>query len=92
MNHNNSGEVKSWDNPLISNVEHAKVIEEWLAEHFLGLVEYNISWRGDPRVDANDLFYIELKNGKKEMIRGYENTLKFNGAFSSTMKARRVII
>ena len=32
--------------------EHAKVIEEWLAEHFLGLVEYNISWRGDPRVDA----------------------------------------
>ena len=92
MNHNNSGEVKTWDNPLISNVEHARVIEEWLAEHFLGLVEYNISWRGDPRVDANDLFYIELKNGKKEMIRGYENTLKFNGAFSSTMKARRVII
>ena len=91
MNHNNSGEVKTWDNPLISNVEHAKVIEEWLAEHFLGLVEYNISWRGDPRVDANDLFYIELKNGKKEMIRGYENTLKYNGAFSSTMKARRVI-
>ena len=41
--------------------------------------------------DANDLFSIELKNGNKEMIRGYENTLKYNGAFSSTMKARRVI-
>ena len=41
--------------------------------------------------DANDLFYIELKNGKKEMIRSYENVLKFNGAFSSKMRARRVI-
>lgn len=92
VNHNSSGEVKSWNNPLISNMEHAKNIEEWLSENLLGLVEYNIAWRGDPRVDANDLFYIELKNGNKEMIRSYENTLKFNGAFSSTMKARRVIV
>lgn len=91
MNHDNAGEVKQWDNPLISDLEHAKVIEEWLSEHFLGKVEYDISWRGDPRVDANDLFYIELKNGKKEMIRSYENILKFNGAFSSKMRARRVI-
>ena len=92
VNHNDTGEVKEWRNPLISTVAHAIDLEEWLASYFLGDVVYQIPWRGDPRVDANDLFYLETKDRGNVLIRGYENTLNFNGGWSSTIKARRAVL
>ena len=92
VNHNDTGEIKEWSNPLISTVSHAKDLEEWLATYFLGDVVYQIPWRGDPRVDANDLFYLETKERGNALIRGYENTLTFNGTWSSTIKARRAVL
>ena len=90
--HHPNGEVIQWSNPLISSVEHARNVEEWLASHYLGDVEYAISWRGDPRTDANDLFYLELKNREKAMIRCYQNELNFNGTWSGRMSARKVVL
>lgn len=90
--HNDTGEVKEWRNPLISTVEHGKDVEDWLASYFLGDVVYQINWRGDPRIDANDLFYLETKDKGKQLIRGYENDLQFKGSWSSTIKARRAVL
>lgn len=90
MRYNDEGEVKTWSNPLISTVQHAADIEEWLAEYFLGDVEYEIDWRGDPAVDAADLFHLETKVGTVS-IRGYENELTFNGAWRGNMKARKAV-
>lgn len=92
VNHNDTGEVKEWRNPLISTVSHAKDLEEWLASYYLGDVVYQIPWRGDPRVDANDLFYLETKDRGNALIRGYENTLNFDGGWSSTIKARKAVL
>ena len=92
VQHNDTGEVKEWSNPLISTVSHAKDLEEWLATYFLGDVVYQIPWRGDPRVDANDLFYLETKDRGNALIRGYENTLMFDGSWKSTIKARRAVL
>ena len=92
VNHHDTGEVKEWNNPLVSTVEHAKELEEWLASYYLGDVVYQIPWRGDPRVDANDLFYLETKDRGNSLIRGYENTLNFNGTWSSTIKARKAVL
>lgn len=92
VNHNDTGEVKEWRNPLISTVSHAKDLEEWLASYYLGDVVYQIPWRGDPRVDANDLFYLETKDRGNSLIRGYENTLNFDGGWSSTIKARKAVL
>lgn len=92
VNHNDTGEVKEWRNPLISTVSHARDLEEWLASYFLGDVVYQIPWRGDPRVDANDLFYLETKDRGNALIRGYENTLNFDGGWSSTIKGRRAVL
>lgn len=91
VNHNPNGEELEWNNPLISTEMHAKELEEWLASYYLGDVDYEISWRGDPRVEANDLFYLELKNGMTPLIRSYQNELEFNGAWSGIMKARKVV-
>lgn len=92
VSHNDNGECITWSNPLISDISHAKDVEEWLASYYLGDVDYQISWRGDPRVDVNDLFYMELKDRPKTMIRAYQNELKFSGAWSGTLKARKAVL
>lgn len=84
-----NGDSKEWNNPLISTIEHAKQLEEWLATYYLGDVEYDIEWKGDPAVDANDLFRLETKFGEF-LIRGYENSLTFNGRWKGQIKARKV--
>jgi hypothetical protein len=90
--HNDTGVEKKWSNPLISTLELAQALEEWLASYYLGDVEYQLNWNGDPRTDANDLFFLELKDREKTMIRAYQNELSFNGAWSGTMKARKVVV
>lgn len=90
--HNPNGQEIEWSNPLISTDEQARDLEEWIATHYLGDVDYDISWRGDPRVEANDLFYLELKNREDALIRSYQNELSFNGAWSGSMKARKVVM
>lgn len=87
--YNSDGESKTWNNPLISSQEHAADLERWLAEHFLGNVEYEIDWRGDPATDAGDLYHLETKIGMVP-IRGYDSELTFSGAWHGRMKARRV--
>ena len=90
--HNQYGEEKTWKNPLISTVEHAKDLEEWLSAYYLGDVSYNVKWRGDPRTDANDLFYLELKNRETTLIRAYEKQISFSGAWQETIKARKAVL
>lgn len=90
--HNDNGEEITWKNPLISEITHAKDLEEWLASYYLGDVDYQIKWLGDPRVDANDLFYLELKDRPQTMIRCYQNELTFSGAWSGTIKARKAVL
>ncbi len=92
VNHNPNGQEMKWNNPLISTNELAKDLEEWLASYYLGDVDYEISWRGDPRVEASDLFYLELKNRDTALIRSYQNELNYNGAWSGTLKARKVVM
>lgn len=92
VSHNQSGNDVVWKNPLISTDEQAKKLESWLANYYLSNVDYSINWRGDPRCDANDLFYLDNKTGLRPMIRSYSNTFSYNGAFSGSMKARKVVM
>lgn len=90
--YNVHGEEITWSNPLVSASPHAADVRDWLATHFLGDVEYEVLWRGDPRIDAGDLTYLELKNRDIALTRVFENTLNFNGAWSSTIKARKAVV
>lgn len=91
VQHNTTGKEREWKNELISTVRQAKELEEWLADHYQASIEYQINYRGDPRADANDLFFLELRNREQAMIRCYQNELKYNGAWSGKMKARKVM-
>lgn len=92
-----TGQIIEWNNPLISDVTYAQKLEAWLAQHLLGNVDYTITWRGDPRVDANDLFYMELKDlptKKREdtIVRAYQSKLDFNGGWSGELRARKAVL
>jgi hypothetical protein len=36
--------------------------------------------------------YLELKNRETALIKMYENSIKFNGAWSATTKARKAVL
>lgn len=91
VRHNPKGIVKSWKNELVSSVALAAELEEWLAEYYLTDMEYEVAYRGDPRIDANDQFNMEQDERKPIRIRTYSHTLKYDGTWDGSMKARKVV-
>lgn len=86
---NNSGNIKTWDNPLISSEEDAANLVEWVGGYYASENEYKLSYRGDPVLDPNDLAYLESRVVDNFMIRLEEVELKFSGGLSGMIKARR---
>ncbi len=84
-----TGTVEIWENPLVSDIVHAADLADWIGDYMKADREYDLSYRGDPRLDANDLAYLENKYVSGLLLRIYEHTLNFNGAFSGSVKARR---
>ena len=92
VNYNTQGEIFEWTNPLISDSDYAAKVNTWLAGYYLGNVDYTLSWRADPRVDANDLFFLELKGDRDDnIIRAYQSTFNYNGGWSGELKARKAV-
>ena len=81
--------METWENPLVSGISHGNDLAEWIGDYMRADREYDLSYRGEPRIDANDIAFLENKYVPDLLIRIYEHTLKFNGAFSGTIKARR---
>ena len=88
---NPTGKIESWDNPLISSAELADLQAEWLGNYFANNIEYDITYRGEPRLDSGDLVFLENQYVDNLQIQLYENSVSFNGALSGTVKARRAV-
>ena len=88
---NTTGYEKSWNNPLISEESMAKDLCDWLANYFTVDKEYSLSYRGDPSLQANDLSYVQSEYIDNLICRVYEHDIKYNGAISGSIKARRYL-
>lgn len=88
---NTTGYEKSWNNPLISEESMAKDLCDWLANYFTVDKEYALSYRGDPSLQANDLSYVQSEYIDNLICRVYEHDIKYNGAISGSIKARRYL-
>lgn len=88
---NPTGAAEQWENPLVSSMDHAQDLAEWIGDYMKSDREYDLQYRGEPRIDANDIMFLENKYVPDMVVRAYEHTLKFNGALSGTIKARRDI-
>lgn len=86
---NPTGSLETWENPLVSDVVHAADMADWVGDYLKADREYDLQYRGEPRIDANDIAFLENKYVPDLLLRIYDHTLKFNGALSGTIKARR---
>lgn len=86
---NNKGSIQTWNNPLISSKQDAENLVEWVGNYYKGENEYELSTRGDPRIDANDLVFLESRYVDNLSVRLEEVTTKFEGHLSGTLVGRR---
>lgn len=88
---NPTGKGEKWKNPLISDTALATDVLDWVGNYLKADREYSLTYRGEPRLMANDLLYLENKYVDKLMLRVYDHTLNYNGALSGSIKARREV-
>lgn len=86
---NNAGSVQTWNNPLISSMEDAKNLADWVGAYYKNGNRYELKYRGDPILDYNDLAYLESRYVENLMVRLEEVSLKYSGAIRGTLVARR---
>lgn len=86
---NPTGGLEVWENPLVSDMIHAVNMADWVGDYMRADKDYDLQYRGEPRIDANDIAFLENKYVPDLLLRVYDHTLKFNGALSGTIKARR---
>lgn len=87
---NNRGKTIKWENPLISDMEMATDLAEWLGEYYSAGIEYEYNTRGNPEIDANDIVYQENEFHEGMKVNIYRQTLNFNQSFSGKVTARRI--
>lgn len=88
---NPTGKREKWKNPLISDTALATDVLDWVGNYLKADREYSLTYRGEPRLMANDLLYLENKYVDKLMLRVFDHTLNYNGALSGSIKARREV-
>lgn len=88
---NNVGEVITFENPLISTMEHARQVAEWLANYYANDITYSVDYRGDARIESSDYIYMESEVVNNLQVEVDTHDLRYNGALSGTLKLRRAI-
>lgn len=86
---NPTGISITFENPLISSQEHAEQIAEWLGQYYKNNVTYDVKYRGEPRLNASDIVYMESDVLNNLQVEIETATFTFNGAFGGTLNLRR---
>lgn len=89
---NTTGTIEQWENPLISGDDLAALQAEWLGSYYANNIEYEINYRGEPRLDIGDIVFLESKSMDNLQIQLYEHKLDFGTGLSGSIKARRAVI
>ena len=84
-----TGIDKTCENQLIGTSAQAEVLAEWLANYYKNNINYDVTFRGEPTLQAGDTIqlYNEFKNNLQAKIE--KTTFTFNGAFSGKLALRR---
>lgn len=88
---NDIGKTEEWSNPLISSINLAKEVGEWIGAYMKSDVEYNLEYRGEPRLEANDLCCLESPYVSDMEIRVHKCSLSYKQSLSGKIEARRVV-
>lgn len=86
-----AGKNKVCHNQLVSTEAHATLLAEWLGNYYANNVSYDVSYRGEPRLNASDIIKMEsdvINNLQVEIV---NHNLNFNGTFSGTLELRKAL-
>ena len=85
------GVDKTCENSLVHSEGLANTLARWLRDFYDDDIEYSLTYRGDPTLDADDLIYIENKFVENNEIRITEETINTSTGmdFSCAIRARR---
>lgn len=86
----NRGKTVKWENPLLSSVDMANDLAEWLGEYYDSNIEYEYDTRGNPELDATDIIYQANDFIDDMKVEIYRHTIGFKQAFSGQVTARRI--
>lgn len=84
------GKTVKWENPLISDMQMAQDLANWLGDYYTAGIEYEYETRGNPELDVNDIIYQENEFHDGMRVNVYRHTIKFNQAFGGKITARRI--
>ena len=80
---NESGETISVDNMLITSLDRANVIGEWVRSYYNNRMTLSSSWRADPRLDALDIVDNENDYGTSKVLMT-DVKYDYNGSFKGS--------
>ena len=91
VNIHEKGSVKRATNPLIDTLAMASQQAAWLRDYYDDDLEYSLTYRGDPILDADDQIYLENHFVYKNEIRIVEESINTSMGMDFTCKilARR---
>lgn len=87
-----TGQDMTLANDLVSDVDLAKRLAEWLAEFYAGEVDYTISYRGEPALESGDRIYLENRfvNNNLILVTSEELSTGIGMSMTNTVKARQL--
>ena len=81
------GETITVDNPLVTDIERARILGEWIGNYLKNRMTLKSAVRADVRLDALDLVTSENDYGANQ-VRMTNVDFTFNGAFRGTSEGR----
>lgn len=86
---NSTGENITFENQLISTQAHAQMIAEWIANYYGNNVIYDVTYRGEPRIEAADYLFLDSEILSNLQVEVESHVINFNGALSGQLSLRR---
>ena len=84
VEYNDAGDVKTFDNPLVSSAKQAETMANWLQDYLAKTNTFSVSYRGNPEVQPFDIIYIETDFEKYVTARTTKNTISFGSGMTGT--------
>ena len=81
------GEIITIDNPLITDVDRATSLAQWMATHLGHRMTLDSSWRADVRLDALDIV-TNTNSYNTDRVRMTDVEFTYNGAFRGKGKGK----
>lgn len=90
VNLHEKGQTVRWENPLISDVQLAQDLADWLSDYYSSSIEYEFDSRGNPEIDVNDIVYQANPYVENMRVNVFRTKLTFAQSFKGHVVTRRL--